>query len=119
MTASGIGDKWSGDTWVTMIVFIMMTGMGDKWSGDTVETGNVSGAKYPLLWPATIPGEDAVRAGGHMVLGPGEWLELFMRQPSHLVVTTFTRALDTMGLFTADHPVFSVIVYFAEKLNIL
>ena len=73
-------------------------------------TGNVSGAKYPRVWPSTIPEEDRVRAGGHMVLGPGAWLELFMRQPSHLVITTFTRV---------DHPVFTVIVYLAETLHIL
>ena len=93
--------------------------MGDHWSGDTWMTGNVSGAKYPRVWPSTIPEEDAVRAGGHMVLGPGAWLELFMRQPSHLVITTFTRAADTLGLFRADHPVFKVIVYLAETLHIL
>ena len=93
--------------------------MGDSWSGDTGATGNVSGAKHPRLWPSTIPGEDKVRAGGHMVLGPGAWMQLFMRQPSHLAITTFTRAADTLRLFRADHPVFRVIVYFAEILNIL
>lgn len=93
--------------------------MGDSWSGDTWVTGNVSGAKYPRLWPSTIPEEDQVRAGGHMVLSPGAWLELFMRTPSHLVITTFTRAADNLGLFWVDHPVFKVIVYLAETLHIL
>ena len=93
--------------------------MGDTWSGDTGVTGNVSGAKHPRLWPSTLPREDKVRAGGHMVLGPGAWVQLFMRQPSHLVITTFTRAADTLGLFRADHPVFRVIVNLAETLHVL
>ena len=99
--------------------YIVFQGMGDSWSGDTWVTGNVSGAKYPRLWPSTIPEEDQVRAEGHMVLGPGAWLELFMRKPSHLVITTFTRAADNLGLFWVDHPVFKVIVYLAETLHIL
>ena len=32
--------------------------MGDKWSDD--RNANVSGAKYPLLWPATLADEDQV-----------------------------------------------------------
>ena len=93
--------------------------MGDKWSGDSGVKGSVGGARYPRLWPSTLPEEDRVRAGGHMVLGPGAWAQLFMLQPSHLVITTFTRAVDTLGLFRADHPVFKVIVYLAETLHIL
>ena len=51
--------------------------MGDRWAGDTATTGNVSGAKHPRLWPATLEAEDAVRAAGHLTLTPGEWLQLY------------------------------------------
>ena len=36
-------------------------GMGSSWGK---EGGRVGGAKYPLLWPATLEEEDAVRQTG-------------------------------------------------------
>ena len=112
--------------------------MGDRWAGDTATTGNVSGAKHPRLWPATLEAEDAVRAAGHLTLTPGEWLQLYRDSstvqystvqyttvqvyrdnPSHLLVTTATRLLDRLGLLRADHPAYTALVRLAEMINII
>ena len=38
----------------------------------------MNGAKYPLIWPATLPEEDSVRERGHMVLTRGRTAQLTM-----------------------------------------
>ena len=102
--------------------------MGDRWAGDTATTGNLSGAKHPRLWPATLEAEDAVRAAGHLTLTPGEWLQLYRDSstvqlyrdnPGHLLVTTATRLLDRLGLLWADHPAYTALVRLAEMINII
>ena len=90
----------------------MCKGMGDKWSDDSV--ANVSGAKYPLLWPATLPDEDQVRAAGHLTLSTAEWVTLLASHWRHLVLTTLTRAGDTLGVFKEGHIVYSTFIYFIK-----
>ena len=91
--------------------------MGDRWTN--VSRADMNGAKYPLLWPATLPEEDSVRGAGHMVLTRWEWFSLLSSHWRHLVVTLFTRAADTLGILKAEHPVYGVIVYCAEFFNIV
>ena len=91
-------------------------GMGSRWGsgGD-----RVGGAKYPLVWPATLQEEDEVRARGHMVLTRGEWIRLMASHWRHVLMTTTVRAADKLDLFQPDHPVYSFIVKLAQLLNIL
>ena len=92
-------------------------GMGDRWSD--INNTDMNGAKYPLLWPATLAEEDEVRARGHMILTRLEWITLLTSHWRHLVVTLFTRAADTLDILAADHPVYAGLVYCAEFFNIV
>ena len=91
--------------------------MGDKWSGE--DRVNMGGAKYPQLWPNTLPSEDEVRARGHMTMSVSEWFSLLTQHWRHVVVTTFTRAADKLHLLKADHPVYGAIVFIAELFHIV
>ena len=54
-----------------------------------------------------------------MILTRLEWVTLLTSHWRHLLVTLFTRAADKLDLFTADHPLISLIAQSAEFLNII
>ena len=90
--------------------------MGDKWAGNSE---NVSGAKYPLLWPSTLPEEDLVRSEGHMTLDTWEWVILLSSHWRHLVLTLLSRAADKLGIMNDDNAVINIVIYVAKMLNII
>ena len=90
--------------------------MGDKWAGDSA---NVSGAKYPLLWPSTLAEEDLVRSGGHMTMDTLEWVSLLTSHWRHLVLTLLSRAADKLGIMDDDNAVINTVIYVANMLNII
>ena len=90
--------------------------MGDKWAG---ESENVSGAKYPLLWPWTLPEEDLVRSSGHMTMDTGEWINLLTTHWRHLVLTLLSRAADKLGMMNDDNALINIAMNFARILKII
>lgn len=81
--------------------------------------GLVGGSKFPLLWPHTLPEEDADRAAGHLILDRAEWAKLMISNMDHFVMTSFVRTAEKLGLFVPHHPVYAFIVSMGETLNIL
>ena len=80
------------------------------------DSDRVGGAKYPLVWPATLEEEDAVRARGHMVLTRYQWAGLMLTHWRHLLITTSVRAADLMNLFQPDHALLGYLVKLAHYL---
>ena len=101
-----------------MTLLYFCRGMGDKWAG---ESDKVSGAKYPLLWPSTLPEEDLVRSSGHMTMDTWEWITLLTSHWRHLVLTLLSRAADKLGLMNMndDNAVINIAMNFARILKII
>ena len=88
--------------------------MGSRWE---TEGDRVGGAKYPLVWPATLQEEDAVRARGHMVLTRYQWAVLMLSHWRHLLMTTSVRACDLLDLFRPEHELFGYLAKFTHFVS--
>lgn len=92
--------------------------MGQKHGGGLENEGSIEGVKYPLLFPETLPEEDAKRAEGHQTLTRGEWMWLMLSYPDHLLATNFVRLTENLGL-DLNGPLLKTIVQVSESFGII
>ena len=81
--------------------------------------GRAGGSRYPRLLPATLPAEDAARAGGHLTLGRAEWAWHLAAHPSHILLNCVAYWADWVGLWQLDNPAFKYLAVLAETLHII